>query len=109
MFFVQGLIYCEVPKIKEEVTHACILPIKNADRVIVIDEIAGEQVIVARSDVCCASGGKCLLHLIHQGKNLRERFREGNIMFDCQCMIASHCFKWRKGAWESWPGMIAFH
>ena len=81
MFFVQGLVYCEVPEIKEEVTHASVLPIKNADSMIVVDEITGKQVIVARPGVCFAACGKRLLDLFHQGKNLRERFRERQRFF----------------------------
>src|SRR5205823_2912099 len=75
----------------------------------VINEIASEQVIVARSGVCCPTFCKGLLDLFHQSKNLWKRIGKRNTMFECQCVIAAHRLEWRKGAWEGWPSMITLH
>src|SRR2546429_8928605 len=85
LFFVQSLIDGKVTQVEEDVAHAGILPIENPDGVPVINEIAGEQVIVAR--FWLVQYTKRLFDPFHQGKNLGERLGEVYTAFKCQFMV----------------------
>src|SRR5260370_38377078 len=80
----QGLVDRKVAKIKENVAHTGILPIKYPDRATIVNEIAGKQVIMEGLDFDGPTFSKRLFNLFHQVKNSGECLRKGASRFKSQ-------------------------
>src|SRR5947209_2844931 len=79
LLIVQSLIDSKVAKVKEDVAHACILPIEDPDGVPIINEVAGKQIIVAGLGLMQRT--ERLFDLFHQRKNQGQRVGECHSMF----------------------------
>src|SRR2546421_10475390 len=47
LFYVQRLVDSKVSQIEERIAHGSVLPVKYPDGAAIIDEVAGEEVVVA--------------------------------------------------------------
>src|SRR5579863_4978998 len=102
----QRLIDGEVAQVEEEIAHRGVFPVEYPDVLPIVQEVAGQQIIVARPGFLERTNG--LLNLLHQGKNQWERLREGDTMLSSEPVIVSHCRKGRETAWEGRAAMVAF-
>src|SRR5260370_35313703 len=79
----QGLVDRKVAKIKENVAHTGILPIKYPDRATIVNEIAGKQVIMAALDLHCPTFTNSVFNPWHDCQNSGKSQRNRDAAVNC--------------------------
>src|SRR5579883_412830 len=82
LLLAERLVDGEVAEIEEDIAHRGIFPVQDADGAPIVDEIAGEQVIMAGSRRECLADG--LLDAFHQRKDAGQRVGKSDTGFQRQ-------------------------
>src|SRR6266566_9846706 len=82
LFLVQRLVDGKVSQVEEEIAHGGVLPVQYPDGAPIVDEIAGEQVIVAGPRLLQRADGR--FNLRHQTKYLGWCAGKSNFVLQCQ-------------------------
>src|SRR2546421_12631434 len=88
LLLAKCLVNSKVPQIKERVAHRGIFPIKNPDSLSIIDEVAGQQIIVARAR--SSQRTNRLLDLLHQRVHLWQRSGKNNSTLKRLLVVIAH-------------------
>src|SRR5579871_2699904 len=85
------LIHGKVAQIEENIAHRGVLPIHNPNALPIVDEVAGEQVIVAWARR--VKWPDSLLNLLHEREGVRECRGKGDAVCKGQFVIVAYRLK----------------
>src|SRR5215467_69194 len=96
LFLVQRLVYGKVSQVEERIAHGSILPVQDPDGMPIVDEVAGEQVVVTGLWLLQRAGGS--FNLRHQAKYPGQCAGKSNVVLQRQFMVIADCLERGEGA-----------